>query len=189
MNRNLQRFFFLDSLYFTSHVSLDSKKSVQTFEKGHIFFFVFSHPKCFILFFCCCCLRHQTITVRTMPCIIPSKRVVICVSKVENHLKFLDDNNKKGWRQTLRRRSAWRDHQKGLSRTAAQSLLRFCVVWGNKKRVNLQCIKYLLNATCHSVFSHKKSSKVCLLETKQFSSFHFVHVDLFLARKQCLSLV
>ena len=58
-----------------------------------------------------------------------------------------------------------------------------------QKRVNLQCIKYLLNATCHSVFSHKKSSKVCLLETKQFSSFHFVHVDLFLARKQCLSLV
>ena len=36
---------------------------------------------------------------------------------------------------------------------------------------------------------HKKSSKVCLLETKQFSSFLFVHVDLFLARKKCLSLV
>ena len=60
MNRNLQRFFFLNSLYFTSHVSLDSKKSVQTFEKGHIFFLPHSSPMFHSLFCCCCCLRCFT---------------------------------------------------------------------------------------------------------------------------------
>ena len=97
-----------------------------------------------------------------MPCIIPSKRVVICVSKVENHLKFLDDNNNNKKRLTTDTSSGISlkgSPERSLTYGGTISVKILCCV-RKQKRVNLQCIKYLLNATCHSVFSHTQTQKI-----------------------------
>lgn len=120
------------------------------------------------------------------PCIIPSKRVVICVSKVlriiSNFLMTTTTITTTATKKVDDRQFVG-DQPEGITRKVSYggTTISVKILCRRKKRVNLQCIKYLPNATCHSVFSHRQQkNKVCLLETRQFSSFFFL---LFLTTK------